>query len=190
MEQNSRAQDQDLQHIWIVIGPAGCGKTTVGMELSKELQMDYIEGDDYHPRNNKEKMEKGQPLDDNDRKGWLVSLREAAMESLQTSSGVVMSCSALKKKYRDIMRGAADEHPTVKIHFIFLDAEEEVLHKRVTARKSHFMPPSLVCSQVKTLEKPNRDSEPDVVTVPCDDSRAAVRERVFAAVNKIMEDYN
>ncbi|EEQ90467.1 thermoresistant gluconokinase [Blastomyces dermatitidis ER-3] len=186
-EQAMRAPNQDLQHIWIITGPAGCGKTTVAKSLSKKLQVEYIEGDDYHPESNKQKMRNNIPLDDGDRWDWLIALRDAAIESLQTRSAVVVTCSALKKKYRDVIRVAAYNHPMVQIHFIYLDAEEDVLVQRVTARKGHYMPPTMVHSQFQALEKPVPGSEGDAITVSCDAKPSVVQDRVNREVNRIME---
>ncbi|PGH32203.1 gluconokinase [[Emmonsia] crescens] len=188
-EQAMRVQNQDLQHIWIVTGPAGCGKTTVAKNLSKKLQVEYIEGDDYHPESNKQKMRNNTPLDDGDRWDWLIALRDAAIESLQTRSAVVVTCSALKKKYRDVMRVAAYNHPMVQIHFIYLDAEEDVLVQRVTARKDHYMPPTMVHSQLQALEKPVPGSEGDAITVSCNARPNVVQDRVNREVDRIMEEY-
>ncbi|OJD14803.1 hypothetical protein AJ78_04891 [Emergomyces pasteurianus Ep9510] len=188
-EQATRLQNQDLQHIWIVTGPAGCGKTTVAKNLSKKLQVEYIEGDDYHPESNKQKMRNNIPLQDGDRWDWLIALRDAAVESLQTRPAVVVTCSALKKKYRDVMRVAAYNHPMVHIHFIYLDAEEDVLVQRVTARKDHYMPPTMVHSQFQALEKPFPGSERDAITVSCDARPNVVQDRVNCAVDRIMEEY-
>ncbi|PGH18567.1 hypothetical protein AJ79_00346 [Helicocarpus griseus UAMH5409] len=189
MAQGSRGQDQDLQHIWIVTGPAGCGKSTVAKNLSINLQVDFIEGDDYHPESNKQKMRNNIPLNDGDRWDWLIALRDAAIESLQTRSSVVMTCSALKKKYRDVMRVAAYDHPMVQIHFIYLDADEDTLVQRVTARKNHYMPPTMVRSQFQALEKPVLGSERDAVTVSCNASPDVVQDRVTREVERIMEEY-
>src|SRR5689334_7698793 len=111
---------QNLEHIWIITGPAGCGKTTVAQHLAAELSLPYIEGDDvcymgpsilglanllqYHPIANKEKMAAGTPLTDADRWDWLITLREAAIQKLRTSNAVIVTCSALKHKYRDVIR--------------------------------------------------------------------------------------
>lgn len=225
-----RTQNHDLQHIWIITGPAGCGKTTVAKSLSKKLQVEYIEGDDvsnytlffpslttskgcrftayawryckgyssgkltvlkpkYHPESNKQKMRNNNPLDDGDRWDWLIALRDAAIESLQRHSAVVMTCSALKRKYRDVMRVAAYNHPTVQIHFIYLDAEEDVLVRRVTARKGHYMPPTMVHSQFQALEKPLSGSEGDAITVSCDAKPNVVQDRVNREVDRIMEQH-
>lgn len=134
-------------------------------------------------------MRNNTPLDDGDRWDWLIALRDAAIESLQTRSAVVVTCSALKKKYRDVMRVAAYNHPMVQIHFIYLDAEEDVLVQRVTARKDHYMPPTMVHSQLQALEKPVPGSEGDAITVSCNARPNVVQDRVNREVDRIMEEY-
>ncbi|EFR03729.1 hypothetical protein MGYG_06727 [Nannizzia gypsea CBS 118893] len=187
------------QHIWIVTGPAGCGKTTVAQGLAKELHIPYIEGDDYHSKSNKEKMTNSIPLDDADRWDWLIQLREAAISALTTPSpssgayprtcppGVVATCSALKHKYRDVIRVAAYGHPTIKIHFIYLRAPEEVLLQRVRQRKGHYMKSTMVHSQFEMLEEP--DSEWDTLSVDCAASPAEVQRRVNSIVLQKLGEY-
>ncbi|PGH16248.1 hypothetical protein AJ80_05271 [Polytolypa hystricis UAMH7299] len=179
-----------MQHIWIVTGPAGCGKTTVAKGLSKELSLPYIEGDDYHSKSNKEKMSNNIPLTDADRWDWLIQLREASIKCLNSSSaptGVVVTCSALKHKYRDVIRVAAYDHPSVKIHFVYLRASEAVLLQRVMKRNGHYMKSDMVQSQLQTLEEP--DDEWDVLAVDCAASPAEVQARVSNVVRKKLADY-
>ncbi|KAK2782239.1 hypothetical protein FQN53_000158 [Emmonsiellopsis sp. PD_33] len=195
MDQSSRTQDQqhptDLQHIWIITGPAGCGKSTVGENLSKALNMDFLEGDNqYHPDANKEKMKNCIPLTDEDRWDWLISLRDAAVESLQTHSSVVVACSALKKKYRDVMRVAAYNHPSVKIHFIYLSASFQVIFERVKRREDHYMSEKMVKSQFDALEEPDQNSEQDAVTVSTENvTKDEVQQEVLRRVDEIMAEY-
>ncbi|KAK2880686.1 hypothetical protein FQN49_000455 [Arthroderma sp. PD_2] len=187
------------QHIWIVTGPAGCGKTTVAQGLAKELHLPYIEGDDYHSKSNREKMTNSIPLTDADRWDWLIQLREAAIGALTTPSqtsttspwscpsGVVATCSALKQKYRDVIRVAAYGHPSVKIHFIYLRASEEVLLQRVRQRKGHYMKSTMVHSQFEMLEEP--DSEWDALSVDCAASPTEVQRRVNSIVRQKLDEY-
>ncbi|EEQ33466.1 thermoresistant gluconokinase [Microsporum canis CBS 113480] len=196
-QQNPNAMPQ---HIWIVTGPAGCGKTTVAQGLAKELRIPYIEGDDYHSKSNKEKMTNSIPLTDADRWDWLIQLREAAISALTTPSssspatprscppGVVATCSALKHKYRDVIRVAAYDHPTVRIHFIYLRAPEEVLLQRVRQRKGHYMKSTMVHSQFEMLEEP--DSEWDALSVDCAASPAEVQRRVNSIVQQKLDEYS
>ncbi|KAJ5902750.1 gluconokinase [Penicillium taxi] len=176
------------QHIWVVTGPAGCGKSTVGQALHQKLGVPFLEGDDFHPISNKEKMSNGNPLTDEDRWDWLISLRNAAIEALSPSesnnfhppAGVVVSCSALKRKYRDVIRVAAYGSPSVQIHFIYLKLTEAELLRRVSQRQSHYMKSDMVRSQITALEEPQ--SEWDAITINVENSQEHVKQQVFDAV--------
>jgi gluconokinase len=130
----------------VVMGVAGSGKTTVGAALAQSLRLDYADADVFHDRANVAKMAAGHPLDDDDRLPWLQAIGQwlAAHEQ----SGGVASCSALRRRYRDVLRTAA---PRVK--FLHLDGDPHVVSERVAARADHFMPASLVGSQLATLER-------------------------------------
>ncbi|KAJ5089488.1 gluconokinase [Penicillium argentinense] len=185
--ENSTVSSQ-TQHIWVVTGPAGCGKSTVGQALRKELGVPFLEGDDYHPKANKDKMGNGIPLTDEDRWDWLISLRKAAIDALSPSesnnfqppTGVVVACSALKQKYRDVMRVAAYGSPSVQIHFVYLKLSEDVLMQRVSQRKAHYMKSDMVRSQLQALEEPK--GEWDAITINVEGSQQQVEENVLKAV--------
>ncbi|KAJ5823319.1 Shikimate kinase [Penicillium robsamsonii] len=184
-----------MQHIWVVTGPAGCGKSTVGNVLRTELGIPFLEGDDFHPAANKDKMGKGIPLTDEDRWDWLISLRQAAIDALSPSeannfhppAGVVVACSALKQKYRDVMRVAAYGSPSVQIHFVYLKLSEDVLLQRVTQRQSHYMKSSMVQSQLAALEEPK--GEWDVITVNVEGTMEDVGRNVIDAVTEKLAEY-
>ncbi|KAK5239058.1 hypothetical protein LTR40_014911, partial [Exophiala xenobiotica] len=125
-----QSDNSHVEHIWIITGPAGCGKTTVAQHLASELSLPYVEGDDFHPVANKQKMSSGIPLTDADRWDWLITVRNEAIKRLQQSNGVIVTCSALKHKYRDVIRVANYEHPSVQIHFVYLKVDESTLQKR------------------------------------------------------------
>ncbi|PYH42132.1 gluconokinase [Aspergillus saccharolyticus JOP 1030-1] len=187
-------QQQQTQHIWVVTGPAGCGKSTVGRGLQEELGVPFLEGDDFHPASNKTKMSNGVPLTDEDRWDWLISLRQAAISALSPSeanhyhppSGVVVACSALKKKYRDVMRVAAYGSPSVQIHFIYLKVDPSALLQRVTARQAHYMKSGMVKSQLMDLEEPVGD-EWDAVTVDVHAGQAEVLQEVIGRVRDVLK---
>ncbi|KAH6636665.1 P-loop containing nucleoside triphosphate hydrolase protein [Chaetomium tenue] len=174
------------QHIWLVTGPAGCGKSTVAKHIADSLQLPFIEGDEYHPKANIDKMSAGIPLTDADRWDWLTALREASIHELDKGSdGVVLTCSALKRKYRDVIRVAPYFTPNVYLHFIYLDAPEEVLLQRVSARKNHYMGANMVHSQFEVLERPTPD-EIDVITIDVTQSQEVVKADALDRANKTM----
>ena len=127
------------------MGVSGCGKTLIGKKLAKEFAYQFIEGDDYHSLENKKKMESGQALDDKDRQSWLASLQKCLSESEES---VVLSCSALKRKYRKILN--ENPHHTTFIH---LDVTKNTLENRLNVRKGHFFNPALLQDQLNTLER-------------------------------------
>lgn len=133
----------------VVMGVASCGKTTVGEALAARLGADFIEGDRLHPKANIEKMSAGVPLTDDDRWPWLGLVGV----SLTGPGGRVASCSALKRAYREKITIAAGR----PVYFVFLDASREHLELRIAARKNHFMPPSLLASQLAALQRPAPD---------------------------------
>jgi gluconokinase len=130
----------------VVMGVSSCGKTTLGEALAKSLGVTFIEGDKLHPPENIAKMSSGQPLNDEDRWPWLAKVGEA----LRGSEGIIASCSSLKLAYRDLIRAKAAR----PVCFIHLHGVRDVLAARIAERKNHFMPPSLLDSQLATLEMP------------------------------------
>lgn len=129
----------------VVMGVSGCGKSTLGEALGRALAVPYADADDFHPQANIDKMTAGIPLDDADRAPWLDAIGAWLAERVDT--GAVATCSALKRAYRDRLRGAAPG-----AYFVHLGGEPEVVERRVAARADHFMPASLVASQYATLE--------------------------------------
>lgn len=133
----------------VVMGVTSCGKTSVGESLAASLGAPFTEGDRLHPRANVEKMSAGIPLTDEDRWPWLTLVGS----SLQGERGGIASCSALKRAYRDHITAKAGR----PVAFVFLDGSPDLLARRIAARKGHFMPPSLLASQLSTLERPGDD---------------------------------
>ncbi|KAJ5107868.1 Shikimate kinase [Penicillium angulare] len=192
--QNSN-KPSEIQHIWVVTGPAGCGKSTVGQVLRNALSCPFLEGDDYHSKSNKDKMGSGVPLTDADRWDWLISLRQAAIDALSPESenshppgGVVVACSALKQKYRDVMRVAAYGSPSVQIHFVYLKLSEAVLMDRVSQRKSHYMKSDMIQSQLAALEEPK--GEWDAITINVEGPQEQVQQSVLDAVREKLAEYS
>jgi len=152
----------------VVMGVSGCGKTSVAEGLAAALSAAFIEGDSLHPAANVEKMSKGMPLDDADRWPWLDIIGRALSDARARDESIVISCSALKKIYRDHLRAAAGG----TLAFVYLKGSRELLLGRMTARRGHFMPASLLDSQLATLEDPS--GEPGVVVVDIDASIAQI----------------
>ena len=146
--------------VLIFMGVSGSGKTTVGTLLAKRIGAIYFEGDEFHPPENIEKMHRGVPLTDADREKWLRTLREIITRSLDQGRFTVMACSALKAAYRDLLQGG---DPCVQ--FVHLTGPRAVIEERLKARRNHFMPPTLLDSQLATLEPPS-----DALTFSCEKS--------------------
>ena len=166
----------------VVMGVSGCGKSSVGIALAEALGARFIDGDDLHPEANKAKMSAGIPLDDSDRWPWLELVSQAlAEEVVETSggsfTGTVIACSALKRVYRErILAGAPNTF------FVHLDGSREILEQRLGARSGHFMPATLLDSQLATLEPLGTD-EPGVV-IDIDQSIAQIIDLAQAAVTR------
>lgn len=137
----------------IAMGVSGSGKSTLGALLASKLDCPFLEGDDFHDARAIAKMRAGQPLDDDDRWPWLDRLGLAVGEALESGGRVVAACSALRRSYREHLRGAIAA-PT---RFVMLDASHDELLRRLTRRSDHYMPASLLESQLATLERPGAD---------------------------------
>ncbi|WP_306391524.1 gluconokinase [Telluria beijingensis] len=132
---------------WVVMGVSGSGKSTVGAALATHYAVPFFEGDAYHPADNVSKMSAGIPLDDDDRAGWLDALAGEIRQARTEGKGLVLSCSALKRRYRDLLR-AADP----ALRFVHLAGPRELIAVRMHGRPGHYMPPSLLDSQLSILE--------------------------------------
>ncbi|MGI9218254.1 MAG: gluconokinase [Hydrogenophaga sp.] len=131
----------------VIMGVAGCGKSSLGVALAQRLAFELIEGDDHHSAGNRQKMQQGTPLTDADRAGWLATL--AGLLAQRHGRDVVLTCSALRRAYREQLRAAAPG-----LRFVFLDITPEQARQRVATRSSHFFNTALVDSQFATLESP------------------------------------
>ena len=134
--------------IVILLGVSGAGKTTLGRQLAQNLGWKFYEADDFHPRANIDKMERGVPLTDQDRWPWLRSLREMIEQQLTARENAVLACSALRKTYRRYLR--VNEH----VQFVYLRGSYELIANQIRQRHGHFMDPALLKSQFETLEEP------------------------------------
>lgn len=138
--------------IFVVMGVSGCGKSTVGVQLAKALGLVFLEGDHLHCARNVARMAAGVALSDEDRAGWLHTLAGHIRQARSNGQGLVLSCSALKRSYRDILRSGAPS-----LRFIYLHGEHALLTQRMAERTGHYMPLSLLDSQLRTLEIPGAD---------------------------------
>ena len=148
----------------VLMGVSGSGKTTVGKLLARALGAEFVEGDAYHPPENVEKMRRGVPLDDADRWPWLEALGAEIDRWLAAGKTVVLACSALKQRYRDVL---AKGRPDVR--FVYLKGEEPLIGARLDGRQGHYMPASLLPSQIAALEEPL-----DGITVAIDGTPEAI----------------
>ena len=144
--------------VLVVMGVSGSGKSTIARPLAERLGWDFEEGDELHPAANIAKMKAGHPLTDADRGPWLLAVRGWINGELDAGRSGVITCSALKRAYRDRLRRDG-------VRFVFLQGAEAIIRERVKARTGHFMPVSLVDSQFDTLEPPTPDEHPIVIDV-------------------------
>jgi gluconokinase len=163
-------------HILIVMGVSGCGKTTVGRELAARLGWPFQEGDDFHPPANVARMRDGIPLSDADRAPWLTAITRWASTEVSAARSAVVTCSALKRSYRDQLRTAGPG-----VTFVYLQVPRDELERRVSHRHHEFMPASLLVSQLATLEEPAGD-EPHVLIV---DAAGPIETTVETALQAI-----
>src|SRR5512142_529533 len=132
-----------------VMGVSGAGKTVVGTLLAGALAVAVLEGVALHPPENVQRMAQGIPLTDDDRRGWLAAIAARFAEARRTNTGLVVSCSALKRAYRDVLRNA-----DAGVQFVHLTGDPAVIRQRISQRAGHYMPASLLDSQLATLEVP------------------------------------
>jgi gluconokinase len=158
----------------VVMGVASCGKTTIGEALARYFAVPFTEGDKLHSQANVVKMSAGIPLTDEDRWPWLAQVGAA----LQGTSAHIVSCSALKHTYRTAIQAAAGR----SIKFIHLHGSVDVLQQRIANRKGHFMPASLLASQLATLEMPNADEA--AITIDIDQSTDDVVKAAIAFLHQ------
>jgi gluconokinase len=138
------------------MGVAGSGKSLIGATFAGALGVEFVEGDAYHPAENVARMASGIPLTDADRTGWLGALAARIREAKDAGTGLVMTCSALKRSYRDVLRVGTDAG---ELRFVFLKGPRALIAARLAGRRGHFMPPSLLESQFSALEEPSADED-------------------------------
>jgi gluconokinase len=175
-----RAQS-DTPDVIVVMGVSGSGKSTVARGIATTMRWDFAEGDDFHPRENIEKMARGEPLTDEDRWPWLRLIGDWISERVSRGEPAVVACSALRRAYRDVLR---EGRPQVR--FCHVLADPEVIEDRMGQREGHYMPASLLTSQLATLEDLEAD-EPGVV-VRNEGSTAEVLARALRALGLVQEE--
>ena len=146
----------------VLMGVSGSGKTTVGKVLAGELGWTFVDADDFHPAANIEKMRRGVPLNDDDRRPWLQALRRRVDQACRGGENMVLACSALKHAYQDYLEG----HDPGCVHYVHLRGSEELIRQRLAQRKGHFMDPHLLHSQFETLEPPTHAVQVDIAPPP------------------------
>ncbi|KAI8991294.1 shikimate kinase [Mycotypha africana] len=179
--------------IFVLMGTCGCGKTSVAAEMQKILGCEYVEGDSLHPRSNVEKMASGHPLNDDDRWPWLRLIRDHLISKAEEVKDVdissphrvvIVTCSSLRKVYRDIIREVPSELGTVC--FVYLKGTHDLLLERITNRKGHFMPPSMLDSQLATLEEPDEKTENIIVQSIVPPTTEQAKAIIQEAINRKM----
>lgn len=157
MDENTEGQ---ASRRWVTMGVSGSGKSVVGRLLAQRLDCRFIEGDDFHPQANLDKMAKGIALNDDDRREWLMRVRDAILQATALGETIVISCSALKRRYRDLLREGDPDLICVHLH-----GERRLIAQRMQARTKHFMPLSLLDSQFADLEPLGADETGIVLNV-------------------------
>jgi gluconokinase len=160
----------------VIMGVSGAGKTTIGSLLAERLGFAFLEGDQFHPHANVAKMQRGEPLDDADRWPWLDRLAAELRGARNEGHGLVLTCSALKRAYRERLRAGVPE-----LQFVWLDGDRTVIQARLGRRKGHFMPSTLLESQFTALEEPG--PEESVVRVSIDRAPAEIVTEIMRAIS-------
>jgi len=139
--------------LYVIMGVSGSGKSLIGAMFARALDVEFVEGDDLHPPDNVRRMAAGIPLTDDNRRSWLTKIADRLRDAKRAGLGLVVSCSALKRIYRDLLRSVA----VADVRFVYLAGSRELLAERLANRRGHFMPASLLESQLAILEEPSPD---------------------------------
>jgi gluconokinase len=158
------------------MGVSGSGKTTVGKALALALGCPFYDGDDFHPPKNVAKMAHGIPLNDDDRYPWLARLHDMISRHLKRGEAAVFACSALKKRYRDHLRGGNKE-----VLFVYLQGDFETIWERMQAREGHYMKAEMLQSQFETLEAPGPN---EAITINISGTVEQITDNVLAAIRR------
>jgi carbohydrate kinase (thermoresistant glucokinase family) len=161
--------------VLVLMGVSGCGKSTIAPLLAQALGWEYRDGDEFHPRSNVEKMHNGTPLTDEDRWPWLSAIAAWIDERRRANMHGIVTCSALKRRYRDALIG-----PRTDVRLVYLKGDEQLIATRLAKRSGHFMPRSLLHSQFEALEEPALDEHP--ITVSIAPPPAEIAAQILAAL--------
>ncbi|MGY6502421.1 MAG: gluconokinase [Acidimicrobiales bacterium] len=166
--------DPSTARVVVVMGVSGAGKSTIGRALARRWGVDFVEGDDFHPTSNVERMRAGEPLTEDQRGPWLDAIAEDVARHHAEGRAAVIACSALRRQHRDRLRRGGP------VSFVFLDADHDELRRRVDDRDHDYMPATLLDSQLDVLEPPG-DEDDAVHVVPTGDIETTV-DRVVEAL--------
>jgi gluconokinase len=163
--------------VLIIMGVSGSGKSTIGTLLARQLQWEFEDADSFHPPANVEKMRNRIPLTDEDRQPWLEAIARTVDDILSAGGCGVITCSALKHRYRDILI-----RDRTHVRLVYLRGSESMIARRLAARHDHFMPPSLLKSQFEALEEPTPDENPIIVSI--EPEPAVIVERIIRKLDE------
>ena len=166
-----------MSKLYILMGVSGAGKSTMAEALAEKLGYRYLDADDFHSDSAKAHMAAGKPLTDEMRAPWIERMCDYLQQQATQNQSCVLAFSGLKRHHREPLR-----HCGLDTHFLFLDGDAGTISERISQREGHFMPPSLLDSQFGSLERPNRDEEPDVVCINIQPPASNVIERVYTTV--------
>ncbi|XKM13388.1 gluconokinase, GntK/IdnK-type [Orbaceae bacterium ac157xtp] len=172
----------DKKHVFIIMGVSGSGKSAVAKVVANHLDAVFLDGDFLHPKSNILKMRSGVPLDDNDREPWLKLISNAAFAMRNVSPISLIICSALKRKYRDLIRGDNEN-----VHFIYLKGSYDLIEQRLSKRQGHYQKTGMLQSQFDALEEPNA-SESGVYVVDIDQPLEGVIEATKKVIMQVCAD--
>ena len=160
----------------VVMGVSSCGKTTVGQTLAATMSCKFYDGDDFHPSENITKMIQGIPLNDQDRQPWLERLRDLIAEHIEHDRSIVLACSALKKRYRNLL-----SEGNTGLQFVYLNGNFDLIWQRMVAREGHYMKSDMLQSQFDALESP---SSQEAITVHIDQPMSNIVQEIIGKLTR------